>query len=76
MSLFDYRESQALSASDPSFAALMMAALRKADTLNATIIRAEWPEIAREMQARYDAPGGVLPGETAPEELHVPDEDA
>ena len=63
MSLYDYRVSKELSASDPPFAALIMAALRKADSTNAYKLRAAFPEICAEMQARYDAPGGVLPAE-------------
>lgn len=75
MSLFDYRESRELAATDPSFAALIMAAYRKADTYNEVKIRAAWPEIVGELQARYDAKGGLLAGETAPEELRIPDPD-
>lgn len=75
MSLFDYRESRELAAADPSFAALIMAAYRKADTYNEVKIRAAWPEIVGELQARYDAKGGLLGGETAPEELRIPDPD-
>lgn len=71
MSLFDYRQSRELSAKDASFAALIMAAIRKADSFNALALSETFPEIAEELQARYDAPGGVLPGETAPEELHI-----
>jgi hypothetical protein len=49
MSLYDYQTSR-----------LIMAALRKADSTNAAKLRAQWPDICDEMQARYDAPGGVL----------------
>ena len=57
MSLFDYSVSQRLSVDDPPFAALIMAALRKADTRNAAKLSAAFPEICDEMQARYNAPG-------------------
>lgn len=60
MSLYDYCISKELAEGDPPFAALVMAALRKADSENAAKLRAQWPEICAEMQARYDAPGGVL----------------
>jgi hypothetical protein len=66
MSLHDYRASKRISAADPPFAALIMAALRKADTWNARAIEAQWPTIADELRARYNAPGGVLP--TDPQE--------
>jgi hypothetical protein len=60
MTLYDYEISKQLAAEDPPFAALIMAALRKADSHNALLLRNSWPEICREMQARYDAPGGAL----------------
>lgn len=63
MSLYDYQTSRRLAEDDPPFAALIMAALRKADTENATKLRGQWPEICAELQARYDAPGGQLPVE-------------
>ena len=63
MSLFDYHESLRLSDSDPPFASLIMSAIRKADSTNIAILRSSFPEIWRELEARYDAPDGVLPGE-------------
>jgi len=45
---------------DPTFASLIMAAYRKADTGNQTKLHQMWPEIVDELQARYDAPGGYL----------------
>jgi predicted ArsR family transcriptional regulator len=60
MTLYDYQMSRDLVADDPPFAALIMAALRKADTENAAKISAMWPGIAREMRVRYNAPGGLL----------------
>lgn len=63
MSLFDYAESKRMGESDPPFAAWIMGAYRKADTDNAALLRAAFPEIVEELQQRYDAPGGLLPGE-------------
>ena len=63
MSLYDYRMSQRISAEDPSFETQIMAAYRKADTWNARAIQAQWPNTVAELQARYDAPGGLLPDE-------------
>jgi len=37
-----------------------MAAMRQADTDNATLLKAAWPHVWIELQARYDAPGGFL----------------
>jgi hypothetical protein len=63
MSLYDYKVSQQIDADDPPFYALIMAALRKADSDNAQRLRSAWPNVCDEMQARYNAPGGVLPEE-------------
>lgn len=61
MSLYDYRASQQISATDPPFYALIMAAVRKADTQNAARLRMAFPDVCDEFAARYDAPGGMLP---------------
>lgn len=47
-----------------SFESWIMAMLRKSDTENTEIILRQWPEIHAEMKARYNAPGGILRGET------------
>jgi hypothetical protein len=65
VSLYEYRESMALG--DASFYALIMAAMRRADSYNITRLRAAFPETWEELHARYHAPGGLLPGEVAPE---------
>lgn len=46
------------------FYALVIAAMMRADTMNAAKLRAAFPDLWEETQARYDAPGGVLDGET------------
>jgi hypothetical protein len=58
--------SKRLAAEDPPFAALIMAALRKADSHNAELLRRAYPEVCAEMQLRYDATGGKLPGDVEP----------
>ena len=63
MSHYDYEKSREVASPDVSFAALIMAAMRKADSSNAEKLRAMWPTMWEELRARYDAPGGVLPGE-------------
>lgn len=68
MSLYDYRASLKLSEGDPPFAALIMSALRKADTANALKLQLVWPEIYEEFVERYNAPGGVL--STDPQRFH------
>jgi hypothetical protein len=65
MSRYDYQASQRITDLDPPFYALVMAAMRKADTRNEQKLRAAWPEVWDELLARYNAPGGLLPGEAA-----------
>jgi len=43
--------------------ALIMAAMRDADTDNLAKLRAGWPEVYEDLFARYNAPGGILPGD-------------
>ncbi len=61
MSAYDYHASHQISATDPPFYALIMAAMRKADTANLAKLRAAFPDTYREVEARYHAPGGLLP---------------
>lgn len=63
MSHYDYAISKELAAADPPFYALIMAAMRGADTPNSRKLREAWPETWAELQARYNAPGGYLEGE-------------
>jgi len=60
MSLLDYKLSQRIAKSDYPFAAIIMTAMRQADTQNLVYLRNAFPEIWEELQARYNAPGGVL----------------
>lgn len=52
------------------FYALIMAAMRQADTANAERLRHMFPVVWDELQARYHAPGGLLPGDDGYDELH------
>ena len=63
MSIYDYEQSQEYAARRFSFNALIMAAMRKADTDSAYALRLAWPDTWDELQQRYNAPGGVLEGE-------------
>lgn len=61
MSLVSYLQSKEISGQrDWDFSSLVMAAMRKADTGNFTALALAFPDIAAELQARYDAPGGAL----------------
>lgn len=62
MSLYDYRASRTIDADAP-FYALIMAAMRRADTANLALLQAAWPEVWAELDARYNAAGGALPGD-------------
>lgn len=61
MSLYDYKASQELSGKP--FYALLMAAFREADGFNFEKLQQAFPEVYAELQARYDAPAGLLIGE-------------
>ncbi len=60
MSLSDYRRSLELSYDNTPFGALIMAAIRKADSVNLTLLQVAFPEIWHELDERYNAPGGVI----------------
>lgn len=66
MSLYDYEASKRLASQDPPFYALIMAAMRKADTGNAEVLRRAFPGTWEELWARYNAPGGILPSGEVP----------
>lgn len=67
MSYGHYRESIAIirrSGGDPAFYALVLAAARRADTMNLERLRVAFPKIIAELEARYNAPGGRLEGDS------------
>jgi len=61
--LYCYREGREIAGKDHGFYALIQAAMRKADDLNLRKLRTAWPELYDELKVRYNAPGGILPGE-------------
>ena len=65
MSLYDYEKSREIALRDEPFYALIMAAARHADSDNLRLLRHAWPETIAELEARYNAPGGLLPSEMA-----------
>jgi hypothetical protein len=64
VSFYDYEVSKEIALHDYPFYALIMAAIRQADTENARNLRMAFPGVAFELQARYNAPGGRLPGDS------------
>ena len=78
MSLHEYLDSKRIADLRPpaAFYALIMAAIRDADSENEMKLRTMWPEVWAEMRARYNAPGGRLPDDptcTSPDDLTVDD---
>lgn len=71
MSIFDYEQSQVIDLESHRrewpFYAMVMACMRRADTDNAERLRRAFPEVRAELEARYRAPGGLLPGEACAE---------
>lgn len=64
MSRYDYRASQRIAAQDQPFNALLMAAMRRADTDNLRKLAHGWPDVYRELCERYNNPGGLLLNES------------
>lgn len=60
MGIFDYKQSIALGKNDPTFDALLFAAMRKADSFNLNRLEQAFPEQTLELRQRYNAPGGRL----------------
>jgi len=63
MAFWDYMKKEEIMRLDPSFDALIMAAYQKADTFNAEMLQALFPAQCKELQERYNAPGGKLEGD-------------
>lgn len=64
MSLHEYKASLEIEKHDYPFYWIIMAAMRQADSQNLAELRFSFPEVYDELRARYDAPGGVLVGES------------
>ncbi len=71
MTRIDYQAAVELKNSDVPFYALIMAAMMRADDLNLSLLSRAWPAVAREVQARWNAPGGALVGEWPAEEAEI-----
>lgn len=53
MSLYDYETSKRINAEDYPFYALIMAAMRQADTDNSKKLKSAFPDTWEELMARY-----------------------
>lgn len=65
MSRYDYEASKVIAQNGFPIYALVMAAMRQADTGNLSRLEQAFPDTAAELRGRYNAPGGLLPGEEA-----------
>lgn len=65
MSQYDYEASKEVTRHGFPFYALIMAAMRQADSDNAAKLREAFPAVWTELHVRYNSPGGLLPEETA-----------
>ena len=63
MSYFDYQASKQIAGEDYPFHALVMALMRQADRTNLAKLKRAWPEVWAELDARHNAPGGLLDDE-------------
>jgi len=63
LSLHAYGVSRELCEVNLPISALIAAAMRKADTGNLELLRAAFPRVWADLDARYNAVGGLLPGE-------------
>ena len=74
MTYWDYRASQKIEAftyeCDGTFYAIIMAAMRRADTWNQEKLERAFPEQWLELKERYNAPGGRLPDDK-PQQLTI-----
>ncbi len=61
MSRYEYEVSKVIAGHDHPFYALIMAAMRQADTGNLVALKRGFPRTYEELRARYNAPGGVAP---------------
>lgn len=67
MSLYAYKSAIELDRSSADFYGLVMAAMLRADDMNLARLKTAFPNVWTELQHRYNAPQGLMPGETNPE---------
>ena len=75
MSLYDYQVGQKISLEygDGGFYGIIQAAMRIADTDNLEKLKSAFPDVWRDLYARYNTPAGVLPGDLIPEKKEFVD---
>jgi hypothetical protein len=60
---------------DLPFYALIMTAMRQADTRNLAHLQRAWPQVWEELKLRYNAPGGFLTEEEMRIHGKIPDKE-
>lgn len=73
MSRYDYLISKEIEEKDYPFYAILMGAMRQADSVNLNRLKHVFPDTYKELVARYNAGGGYLEGEI-PENEEVQNE--
>ena len=63
MSLNHYKEALEITYKNYEFNSIIQAAMRQADTENQIKLQRCWPWLWEDLQARYNAPGGLLKGD-------------
>lgn len=63
MSYHDYLDGQRVAVTDCTFYGLIQAAMRRADSDNLDRLQRAFPRVWDDLARRYNAPGGLLPGE-------------
>ena len=63
MSKYDYEQGKIIVMNDYPFYALIQAAMRQADSDNIIKLKKAFPHVWLELEARYHAPNGDLPGD-------------
>jgi hypothetical protein len=66
MSLYDYEVGLKVVTQygDDEFYGLIQACMRLADTDNLEKLKSAWPDVYDDLVQHYNAPGGLLPGES------------
>lgn len=67
MSLYAFKVALQLEKDNTDFYGLIMAAMMRADDFNLIKLKREWLQVWAELEHRYNAPQGLMPGETNPE---------
>jgi hypothetical protein len=68
VSLYDYEMSKHIATEDYPFYALLMAAMRQADSDNLELLRRAFPTVFHELIERYNASNGKIPSDDIPVE--------